>query len=47
MRSNKYGIKVNSINPEAGSADEVQAIVDNKENKDSQAPDVIDVASRK
>lgn len=41
--SNKYGIKVNSINPEAGSADELQAIIDNKENKGPQAPDVIDV----
>lgn len=41
--STKYGIKVNSINPEAGSADELQAIIDNKENKGPQAPDVIDV----
>ena len=41
--SAKYGIKVNSINPEAGSADELQAIIDNKENKGPQAPDVIDV----
>lgn len=41
--SEKYGIKVNSINPEAGSADELQAIIDNKENKGPQAPDVIDV----
>ena len=39
----KYEIKVNSINPEAGSADEIQAIRDNKENKGPQAPDVIDV----
>ena len=39
----KYGIQVNSITPEAGSADEVQAIIDNKENKGPQAPDVIDV----
>lgn len=39
----KYGIKVNSITPEAGSADEIQAIRDNKENKGPQAPDVIDV----
>jgi len=39
----KYGIKVNSITPEAGSADELQAITDNKENKGPQAPDVIDV----
>ncbi len=41
--STRYGIKVNSINPEAGSADELQAIIDNKENKGPQAPDVIDV----
>lgn len=41
--SARYGIKVNSINPEAGSADELQAIIDNKENKGPQAPDVIDV----
>jgi putative spermidine/putrescine transport system substrate-binding protein len=34
----KYGIKVNSITPDAGSADEVQAIIDNKENKGPQAP---------
>lgn len=39
----KYGIKVNSINPEAGSADELQAIRDNRENKGPQAPDVIDI----
>lgn len=41
--SSRYGIKINSINPEAGSADELQAIIDNKENKGPQAPDVIDV----
>jgi len=41
--SDKYGITVNSITPDAGSADEVQAIVDNKDNKGPQAPDVIDV----
>lgn len=41
--SEKYGIKVNSINPEAGSADELQAIRDNRENRGPQAPDVIDV----
>ncbi len=41
--SEKYGIKVNSINPEAGSADEIQAIRDNRENRGPQAPDVIDV----
>ncbi len=39
----KYGIKVNEINPDAGSADEVEAIKANKDNKGPQAPDVIDV----
>src|SRR5215510_10377895 len=39
----KYGITVNSLNPDGGSADEIQAIVDNKANKGPQAPDVIDV----
>lgn len=41
--SKKYGIKVNSLNPDGGSADEIQAIIDNKENKGPQAPDVIDI----
>ncbi len=41
--SAKYGIKVNSLNPDGGSADEIQAIKDNKENRGPQAPDVIDV----
>ncbi|MCE1251956.1 MAG: ABC transporter substrate-binding protein [Anaerolineae bacterium] len=41
--SAKYGIKVNSLNPDGGSADEIQAIKDNKDNKGPQAPDVIDV----
>jgi len=39
----KYGIKVNSLNPDGGSADEIQAIIDNKTNMGPQAPDVIDV----
>ncbi|MEX1660828.1 ABC transporter substrate-binding protein [Thioclava sp. 15-R06ZXC-3] len=40
----KYpGITVNELNPDAGSADEVQAIRANKDNKGPQAPDVIDV----
>lgn len=39
----KYGIKVNSINPDGGSADEVQAIKDNMQNKGPQAPDVLDI----
>ena len=41
--STKYGIQVNSLNPDGGSADEIQAIIDNKDNKGPQAPDVIDV----
>ncbi len=41
--SAKYGIKVNSLNPDGGSADEVQAIKDNKDNKGPQAPDVLDI----
>lgn len=41
--SAKYGIKVNSLLPDGGSADEIQAIIDNKETKGPQAPDVIDV----
>ena len=41
--SKQYGIKVNSLNPDGGSADEIQAIIDNKANKGPQAPDVIDV----
>lgn len=40
----KYpGIAVNELNPDAGSADEVEAIKANKDNKGPQAPDVIDV----
>lgn len=39
----KYGLKINELNPDAGSGDEVQAIVANKDNKGPQAPDVIDV----
>ena len=40
----KYpGITVNELNPDAGSADEVEAIRANKDNKGPQAPDVIDV----
>ncbi len=36
-------IKVNELNPDAGSADELEAIRANKTNKGPQAPDVIDV----
>ena len=40
----KYpGIEVNELNPDAGSADEVEAIRANKDNMGPQAPDVIDV----
>ena len=39
----KYGLKVNELNPDAGSGDEVEAIKANKTNKGPQAPDVIDV----
>jgi putative spermidine/putrescine transport system substrate-binding protein len=39
----KYGLKVNELNPDAGSGDEVQAIIANKGNTGPQAPDVIDV----
>ena len=39
----KYGLKVNSITPDAGSGDELQAVIANKENKGPQAPDVLDV----
>jgi putative spermidine/putrescine transport system substrate-binding protein len=41
--SQKYGITINELNPDGGSADEIQAIVANKDNKGPQAPDVIDV----
>jgi putative spermidine/putrescine transport system substrate-binding protein len=41
--SAKYGIKINSLNPDGGSADEIQAIKDNKANKGPQAPDVLDI----
>lgn len=40
----KYpNIEVNELNPDAGSADEIEAIKANKDNKGPQAPDVIDV----
>jgi putative spermidine/putrescine transport system substrate-binding protein len=39
----KYGMKVNELNPDAGSSDELEAIKANKESKGPQAPDVIDV----
>ena len=39
----KYGIKINPINPDGGSGDEIAAIEANKTNPGPQAPDVIDV----
>lgn len=40
----KYaGITVNELNPDAGSADEIEAIKANKDNAGPQSPDVIDV----
>jgi putative spermidine/putrescine transport system substrate-binding protein len=39
----KYGMRVNELNPDAGSGDEIEAIKANKGNKGPQAPDVIDV----
>jgi putative spermidine/putrescine transport system substrate-binding protein len=39
----KYGIKIQDVNPEGGSADEVQAIKDNMQNSGPQAPDVLDI----
>ena len=39
----KYGLTVNEINPNAGSGDEVQAIIANKDSGGPAAPDVVDV----
>ena len=39
----KYGIKINELNPDGGSGDEIEAIKANKGNMGPQAPDVIDV----
>jgi len=39
----KYGLRVNELNPDAGSGDEIEAIKANKGNLGPQAPDVIDV----
>lgn len=39
----KYGLTINELNPDAGSADELAAIEANKESKGPQAPDVIDI----
>lgn len=39
----KYGITVNELDPNAGSADEIEAIRANRESTGPQAPDVVDV----
>ena len=39
----KYGIKLNELNPDGSSAEELEAIKANKNNKGRQAPDVVDV----
>ncbi len=39
----KYGIKIQDVNPDGGSANEVQAIKDNMQNTGPQAPDVLDI----
>ncbi len=39
----KYSMKINELNPDAGSADELEAIRANKDSKGPQAPDVVDV----
>jgi len=39
----KYGLKLNELNPDAGSADELAAIEANKASTGPQAPDIIDI----
>ncbi len=39
----KYGLTLNELNPNGSSAEEIEAIKANKENKGSQAPDVLDI----
>jgi putative spermidine/putrescine transport system substrate-binding protein len=39
----KYSLQVNELNPDAGSADELEAIRANKDSTGPQAPDVIDI----
>lgn len=41
--SKKYNIKVNSLLPDGSSAEEIEAVKANKDNKGPQAPDVLDV----
>lgn len=40
----RYGIKINELNPEGSSGEEIEAIKANKGSKARQAPDVVDVA---
>ena len=39
----KYNIPINELNPDGSSAEEIEAIVANKDNPGPQAPDVIDI----
>ena len=39
----KYGIKLNDLDPQAGSADEINYVKNNKDSKGAQNPDVLDV----
>jgi putative spermidine/putrescine transport system substrate-binding protein len=39
----KYNLTINELNPDAGSADELEAIRANKDSQGPQAPDVIDI----
>jgi putative spermidine/putrescine transport system substrate-binding protein len=39
----KYGLKINELDPNAGSATELEAIRTNKDNPGPQAPDVVDI----
>ena len=41
--SAKYGIKLNELNPDGSSGEEIEAVKANKNNKGRQAPDVLDV----
>jgi len=42
--SAKYGIKINELNPEGSSGEEMEAVKANKGSKGRQAPDVVDVS---
>ncbi len=41
--SAKYNIKINELNPDGASGDEIEAVKANKDNKGPNAPDVLDV----